>query len=182
MTTMLPRHICAAMILGTMSSVGGLAAAQHAHGAHVHGEAQAAMAIDGGRVSVSLNSAMYNITGFERAPQNAEEEAALADAIAAIKAGEALFVLSPSADCTLDSVTHSLPEAGPPEDSDHNPYRDLEASYEFSCTAPAELQTATIMLFEKFGNLEHLDMVVFNGDAQIAIRLSADQNRIDLTG
>lgn len=176
-----------AIVVGTMiglsaGAIGLYAHAQHAHGAHVHGEAQAAIVIDGESLSISLNSAMYNITGFERAPQNPEEEAVLADAISSLKAGDALFVMDTAAGCTLSSMTHSLPEGATPVESGHNPYRDLEATYEFACAAPDALVSVSVDLFDRFEKLEKLDTVVLRGDAQIAISLSADQNRIELVG
>ena len=174
--------IAAATAIGLLSLAGaGLAKAQHAHGAHVHGEAQAAIVVEGQSVSISLNSAMYNITGFERAPQNSAEEAALADAIAVLSAGENIFVMDTAADCTFDSVVHSLPVGLPASEKDDRLYRDLEASYEFTCSAPDELSAMVIGLFEPFGNLEKIDTVVLNGNSQIAISLSPDQNRIELT-
>lgn len=161
------------------------AALAHTEGAHVHGAAQAAVVIDGAEVSVSLNSAMYNITGFERAPKSDEEAAALAGAITTLEDGAALFAFNADAGCRLASVSHSLPQDPPGEGADyddaHNPYRDLEAEYLFACDAPDRLDALEVGLFDHFGNLETVDMVVIDAGGQSASELTAQQPRVRLT-
>lgn len=157
-------------------------ASAHAPGAHVHGEAQASVVVADTALSITVNSAMYNITGFERAPQSPEEEARLAEAIAALEDGDTLFEANPAAGCALSSAVHSLPETagethpGPGVD-DHdedNPYRDLEATYEFTCASPAQLETIRFAFIERFENLEKVDVVLFVNDQQSAQALSRD--------
>ncbi len=160
------------------------AAIAHPEGAHVHGAAQAAVVIDGDGVSVSLNSAMYNITGFERAPKSDEEAAALASAITTLEDGAALFDFNAQAACRLASATHSLPEDAAVEDADqdaaHNPYRDLEADYFFACDAPERLDGLRVGLFGPFTNLQTVDMVVIDASGQSASTLTPEQPSVRL--
>jgi hypothetical protein len=180
------RHIMAAPAVLAGLALSGIKANAHTTGAHVHGAAQAAIVVNGPDVSISLTSAMYNITGFERAPANADEETLLADAIASLEAGASLFVLAPQADCRLTGSRHSLPvadgdmSAGEDEDVDHNPYRDLEAGFEFTCGSPSRLRTVQFDLMERFGNLEKLDVIVFMGDRQAAYEVTRDNRQIEL--
>jgi hypothetical protein len=161
-------------------------AAAHTPGAHVHGEAQAAMVINGPDLSISLTSAMYNITGFERAPQNAQEEKALAGAIALLEDGGVLFAPNREAKCQLESASHSLPAGKGPtpaaghEGDNHNPFRDLQAEFEFACDAPARLRSVRFELIRHFENIEKLDVVVFADHRQTAVELTPDQLVLEL--
>lgn len=154
----------------------------HQPGAHVHGEAQTAIVIEGESVSVTLNSAMYNITGFERAPQTPEEETKLADAISALEDGASLFVFSAEAGCEATGTMHSLPKEGDLTqkshdelDEAHNPYRDLEARFEFTCANPARLKNVSFAVFERFENLEVVKVVLLIGANQSAGELTRDR-------
>lgn len=175
-------------------SVTGLAGA-HTEGAHVHGEAQMAVVVEGETVSVSLNSAMYNIVGFERAPNGAEEEAALAAAIETLKDGDSVISFSEAAACSFVSASHSLPKMKDDHDHDHdhgdnshdhdghdhgehNHYRDLEAEYTFTCEDANRLADATVNLFASFERLEKIDLVVLSDDDQAAGSLTPDENTL----
>lgn len=176
-----------ATFLALASLAGGATlAGAHSTGAHVHGEAQAAIVVSGSDVSISLTSAMYNITGFERAPRNAEEDQILSNAIAALEDGGALFSFDEGAGCRLTTSSHSLPAADedPIEtvdhDEDHNPYRDLEASFDFTCAAPSRLRAVTFNLIPHFENLEKVDVVAFVNERQAADELTRQQITFEL--
>ncbi len=168
------------------------AASAHTPGAHVHGEAQAAIVIAGSTVSVTLNSAMYNITGFERAPQTPDEHAVLAEAISTLEDGDSLFVFTPEAGCEATGASHSLPlEGGTVMDTGtgghddasgdaHNPYRDLEARFEFTCGAPERLKAVTFALMARFENMQSIDVIIFNGALQLADEVTRERNSMAL--
>lgn len=77
-------------------------------GAHVHGEARIAAAQEGGALIIELTSAMWNLVGFERAPETDEERAALEAAQAALADGAALFAPNEAARCTLAEADPGL--------------------------------------------------------------------------
>jgi hypothetical protein len=165
-------------------------ASAHTPGAHVHGEAQAAIVIAGSTVSVTLNSAMYNITGFERAPQTPEEQAVLAEAISTLEDGDSLFVFTPEAGCQATGASHSLPPEGgkgtgtgghgDASGDAHNPYRDLEARFEFTCGAPERLKAVTFALMARFENMQSIDVIIFNGALQLADEVTRERNSMAL--
>lgn len=72
--------------------------------AHVHGLAHLGLAVDGDILSVQLDSAFYNLVGFEHAPETAEQKLALAQAAAALADPAVWLGLPAAAGCTL---THS---------------------------------------------------------------------------
>lgn len=59
--------------------------------AHVHGQAELSMALDGEALQVELHSPLANLTGFEHSPETDEERAKLAAAKETLKDGDALF-------------------------------------------------------------------------------------------
>ncbi|MCI4643909.1 MAG: DUF2796 domain-containing protein [Hyphomonadaceae bacterium] len=186
-----PRTVALTALLGLASLT---TAHGQEHGAHVHGEANISVVIEEETVSVSVMSAMYNITGFERAPENEEEEAAFAAALAALGDGAQLFGFSAAAECVATDSSHSLPtgegdhddhdehEESEPEGDDHHhsPYRDLVADYVFTCAQPSELDSVEVLIFSHFANLEKVDAVVLAGATQVAQELTPDKTRLDL--
>jgi hypothetical protein len=160
--------------------------------AHVHGEASMSIVIDGQDVSVSLMSAMYNITGFEHAPETDDQRKALQTAMTLLDDGAQLFEINSAAQCTLTSSRHSLspeeehpdtdedePEAG---ESHHHNHRDLEADYEFTCERPSKLSSINVRLFEHFGNLQKVNVVTLYGGQQSAAELTPARETLSLAG
>jgi len=94
-------------ILGTSSAMlVALSASVAAHepGAHVHGVASLQVAIDGKQVSIDMDSPLDNIVGFEHAAKTDKDRQAIKAMAAKFHQGEKLFVLTPAAQCTLQSV------------------------------------------------------------------------------
>ncbi|MEM7728411.1 MAG: DUF2796 domain-containing protein [Pseudomonadota bacterium] len=88
---------------------------------HVHGAAALSMALDGERLSVELESPLYNILGFEHAPDTAEQKDAVVAAQSTLSDPAALFAFSPEAECMADPVSPvALFEEGNMHDHDHN--------------------------------------------------------------
>nr|WP_321358899.1 DUF2796 domain-containing protein [uncultured Hyphomonas sp.] len=160
--------------------------------AHVHGEASLALVIDGQEVSVSLMSAMYNITGFEHAPQTDEQREILESAMSLLDDGAQLFEFNPAAKCTLISSHHSLPAEEEHSDKDaheseteeahHHNHRDLDADYEFSCKKPSKLSSIRVRLFDHFRNLQKVNVVTLEGGQQSAAELTPARETLSLAG
>lgn len=88
----------------------GLAFAQHDHsddstfveeGAHVHGVANLQVVVDGDALLLDFVTPAINLIGFEYEPKDEAEIAAVEDAIAALIAGDALFMPNSEASCSL---------------------------------------------------------------------------------
>ncbi|MEM9567389.1 MAG: DUF2796 domain-containing protein [Cyanobacteria bacterium P01_E01_bin.34] len=73
-------------------------------GGHVHGIVELNAAIEDSRFYVEMVSPAANIVGFEHAPNTAEQEAAIDDAIEVLEAGESLFEFPAAANCILASA------------------------------------------------------------------------------
>ncbi|MEO1028096.1 MAG: DUF2796 domain-containing protein [Pseudomonadota bacterium] len=91
-------------------------------GSHVHGAAQLSMALDGDTFILLLESPLYNIVGFEHAPETEEQEALLAAARTTLSDQAGLFVFSSEAGCVPDpdALVVSIGEADHHDDEDHD--------------------------------------------------------------
>ncbi|MCP5143001.1 MAG: DUF2796 domain-containing protein [Chromatiales bacterium] len=72
------------------------------HGTHVHGVAALNIALEGDEVHVELDSPAANIVGFEHAPSSEADHAALDQAVARLKDGDALFRFNAEAGCKME--------------------------------------------------------------------------------
>ena len=70
--------------------------------AHVHGEAQLDVALEGKLLELQLHSPAMNLAGFERAPANAREQARLNTVRDFLTQPEKVFMLAPEAGCALE--------------------------------------------------------------------------------
>jgi hypothetical protein len=125
-----------------------LAYAQHKH---VHGEGKLDVAIDKGTISISLELPMDAAVGFERAPKNAKEKAALAEAEKALKDAAALFMPTAAAKCAPTRVEVGMPKF------DGGEHADIDAEYEFTCAEPSALKGIETTIFKSFKRLYRLE-------------------------
>jgi hypothetical protein len=88
------------------------------HEAHVHGVARMNVALEGDALFIELISPAANIVGFEHAPRNAEQKAALRNALETLRAGMDLF--TPSADAGARLVEAKV-ESDISDDDKHPP-------------------------------------------------------------
>lgn len=140
--------------------------AVHAQHKHVHGEGRLDVAIEGNRISLALELPLDAAIGFERAPKNDKEKAALAGTERFLKDAAALFIPSAAAQCTPGHVKVGMPTFG---DGDH---ADIDAEYVFTCSAPAALKSIETTLFKSFRRLYRLEVQRSGPAGQGAARLT----------
>ncbi|MGR5323468.1 zinc uptake protein ZrgA [Vibrio sp. DNB22_17_1] len=80
------------------------------HKAHEHGHVEFNIAQDGKDLLIEITSPGADIVGFEHATENAEQEKALNNAIAALKDTNKLFAINQQAKCVIEDVyvSHTL--------------------------------------------------------------------------
>lgn len=77
---------------------------QRQHDAHVHGSAELRLALEAGSLEIELQAPGMDIVGFEHAPTEAAQKAAIANAIAYLDS--AVWITLPSAaGCALEKAT-----------------------------------------------------------------------------
>jgi Protein of unknown function (DUF2796) len=155
------------------------------HGPHVHGVAELNVALDGNVLWIELNSPAVNIVGFEHAPQNAEQKAAVRDGIETLKDGGRVFGISADASCRLAAAKvttdiehpgtehHDDNEHGEEEEHAGEAHSEFQASYRFECAAPDALEQLEVHLFDLFPGTEEVEAQVISGARQTAAELTA---------
>ena len=177
-------------VMAIAAPLGSFASAQ-SHGAHVHGEADLSVVVDGDKISITLFSAMYNIVGFERAPGTDAERAELDEARTFLGDGALLFSFDVSAGCVSMASAHNIPTAdahdhdeansGEREHGGHG-HRDLEADYSFECANPSRLTRMDTKLLAAFPRLEKVKAVVLNGNNQSSAVLTSETDLLSMQG
>ena len=135
-----------------------------AEGPHVHGQARLDVVVEGTRLSLELDAPLDGLVGFERAPRDARERAALDGAIEYLQAGKG-FVPSPAAGCKLASATVRTPERG-------RGHRGLEGKLAYECANPGELKEVEVALLREFKRLKRVDARIVTRKGQAAGRVT----------
>ena len=150
------------------ASLPSAAHAQHTHGAHEHGAAELTVALDGQALVIELISPLDNRDGFEHAPANDTQRAALAEAGRLLSDAEAMFALTAAAACRFEqadiesswTMAAVVPAAGhanaahaPPARGEHE---EVVVSYRYTCLQPAALQGIDVRAFARFPRLREI--------------------------
>jgi len=151
---------------------------------HVHGEATLAAAMDDATLSVELQSALWNLVGFERKPETEAERAALEAAREALRSGR-LFEIDRRGRCSLVAAEPGVPDPyrdndhdheddEAHDDHDHGAYSDVVARWTFSCGRPAAVRTIAVSFAAPFERLEAVEIVFLGDGVQAAGRLTPE--------
>jgi len=139
-----------------------LPAAQAQH-KHVHGEGRLDVAIDKEVVTLDLELPLDAAVGFERAPKNDNEKAALAEAATTLQNAAALWLPTPAAQCAVQSAEVHVPFSGGDDKHGQHAHEgethhaDIEAGYVLRCANPAALKSVETTLFKFFKRLHRLE-------------------------
>ncbi|GHG73937.1 hypothetical protein GCM10010919_27220 [Alishewanella longhuensis] len=128
-------------------------------GAHVHGAATLTLVLEGNELQLALQSAAYNIVGFEHAPSSTEQKQEVALALDNLAQG-AWFALNREASCEIQGgdANTDLTEPG------YSGHGDFYANISLLCQRPAMLQQLDLGLFSLTPALEKIAVQwVLNG-------------------
>lgn len=168
------------LILLTCASTGSMTAhsagSGHAHGAHVHGEAQLDLVVDGRGFEAQLIIPMESLVGFERPPRSPDETQALERALSALKTAEKLLRPSTAAQCRGRLLELTRPDWS----SASAGHADVQGTYRFECAQPDKLTGLEVMLFEEFRRLRRVDMRLVDASGTRAQRLGRNTRTVKL--
>lgn len=176
-------------VLAMLQITGNLAAAEQGHeqyAAHMHGEAQLLVALEGNRLEIELDSPAMNIVGFEHDPRDPGQEKIVQQAAAQLRQPERLFTLPASAGCVVQGVELHFPQSEIPaageaaEEHAEEAHQDIEAHYRYRCATPARLDRITIDLFNLFPATEAVEAQVISPGGQRQLELTKQRNTLEL--
>ena len=153
-----------------------------AAGGHQHGVARLDVVIDGATLVVSLESPLDNLLGFEHAPRNEKQRAAVRSMETRLQTAD-LFKPNAEAGCQLTTVSVEHPyQAGstkrpvtdlPPSAEAHG---DADVSWTYQCARPTALQRIEVSLFARFPGLKSLTVQLAGPRGQTATSLRAGKS------
>lgn len=139
------------------------ALAQHKH---VHGEGKLDASIDKDTITLELELPLDAAIGFEHAPKNDKQKAALAAVEKNLKDTAALWLPTPAANCAVQSAEVGMPKF------DGGEHADVDARYVFRCANPAALKGIETTIFKQFKRLYRLEVQRVGPAGQGAQRLT----------
>lgn len=175
---------------------------QPAPAAHVHGAASLQVAVDGKMLTLNFESPLDSLVGFEHAPRTDRQKDAVRRMGQQLRRTETLFVPTPAARCTPQSVkleseviTASMLDpdgkqpsavsrpADPPakKQSGHHEesaHAEIEGEFIFRCENPENLRDLEAKLFDVFPKVTRLDVQVAARKGQKSARLSPGTRRV----
>ncbi len=173
------RRAWAAMVAGGV--LAGLSAGAWAGKAHVHGAARLDIAVEPTRVTLFLETPLENLLGFERAPRTEAERAAADAMLARLRAFDGLLRVDGAAGCKPGAVRIDAPalaQGGTASDKDG--HADLEAQFEFVCTAGTKAGFVEVGLFDAFPRLTRLELQLVGPRGQLKATLRRPNSRVAL--
>lgn len=141
---------------------------------HEHGHLQSQITLEHNHLAIHIFGAADSFLGFEHAPENAGEEAVIADLKAHVDAAEVVKV-NAEAQCIFKEGHFEL--ILPKEGEEGHANGEIELNYE--CAMPENLQEITYN-WSVFHELEDLDAELIAGDKLAKEELSSDHNSIHL--
>ena len=164
--------------------------------AHVHGEAQLMIAIEGRDLEIQLRSPAVNIFGFEQEPNTSAQWEEVHRAESLLNDVEQLFLFEgtscaiistdidiPFAEGHEDAVNdeHAHEEHGHEEDGhdSHESHAEIMADYQFECDGDS-LTKIDVLFLEQFRGIESLDALWITERNQSISELSVGRSLIDL--
>nr|WP_319555572.1 DUF2796 domain-containing protein [uncultured Vibrio sp.] len=119
----MPSKHTLALVIGLSLSTATMAEEYRQHDAHVHGHVEFNIAQDGKDLLVEITAPGADVVGFEHAPENAEQEQQLKQAIAKLEDSSSLLTINPQTQCEIADVhvEHTLGGSHDDhEDHDHD--------------------------------------------------------------
>lgn len=193
-----------ALTAALMSALLGAGPALAQHAAHVHGQVQVEVAVDGPLLSVRLQAPLDSLVGFEHRPRTPAQRQAADAALARVDDVAAWLRPAAAANCTLATrsveaaVLRPAPDGAVAQDDrkghdhkghdhkghdhdDHDGHADLVAQLDFRCAAPPALDAVELMLFNAFSRIKRIDVQVAGPQGQRRQTLRPPATQVALT-
>ena len=186
---------CMTIAVATVASGVG-AAEQREHGAHVHDYGQLNLVLEGNRLDAELIVPGMDVAGFEHAPRDDQQRAAVDAAVTTLKDPDKIFALPAKAACAIESVEVESAMLGGEHDHDDHAHDDhakehddhahddeethseFHVTYSFRCSDPGSFDELGVRYFEHFERTKELEVQAVGPWGQTAGELTPDSPRM----
>ena len=172
--------------------------------AHEHGVGALDIAFDGSNIAMAFHAPGADIVGFEHAPHDPEDHAAIDTAIAILSDPLSLFTLSDDAGCTVVGALAEL-EAEEDHDEEHDDdahedhdaeheehdhdneheeeagHTEFHAEYALTCADPSAINEITFAYFEAFENAREVEVQIVTTSGAQAFEVTPEAPTLDLS-
>ncbi|MDP4536840.1 DUF2796 domain-containing protein [Alkalimonas collagenimarina] len=142
-------------------------------GAHVHGEALLTFVLEGNEAMLALQSAAYNIVGFEHAPSTDEQRQEIQAALTILAKGD-WFSISRDAGCQIEQADASTDLTR----GNHQGHGDFYANFSLLCHNPARLQDIELGLLQLMPSIERVEVQWILNERQGMSRATLRDSRV----
>ncbi|MEO9969232.1 MAG: DUF2796 domain-containing protein [Hyphomonadaceae bacterium] len=162
---------------------------------HTHGDANLAVIVEGTSLTIELETPLYNLTGFEHAPETEEQTSIIEAAEAKLMQPEDLFQANTEAGCVAtdtglevhlgeedhDEEEHEDEHGGDDHGSDTDDiHQDILITYMFTCDTPNRLSEIDISLLNMFPYMTELEVSYLGDVTQRLFTLDQTSTKINL--
>jgi hypothetical protein len=149
--------------------------------AHVHGVAKMDIAVEARKITVSFETPLDNLVGFERAPRTDSERQRADEAVARLRAGDTLFKFDPAAACKMTGVELSSAalKLGNAAAAPRDGHAELDAEWQFDCADASRAAFVDVGLFA-FNPLKRVQVQLALPKTQLKRELKRPNQRIVL--
>jgi hypothetical protein len=145
----------------------------HHHGKHVHGEVTVNLALEGVMLIAEIEATGAQVLGFERAPRDTAERAAMAAAEVWFRSGREMIGVPTAAGCRLTASDFTPPKIG-------SGHVDFRGRYTFTCAVPAALAWAEPWALRRMQGVEKIEVNIVAPGVQRQETLRETAGRIAL--
>ena len=139
---------------------------------HEHGVSTLKIALEGQILEMELESPANDIVGFEHAPENESQKAAIAKALSLLKSKPGVFRAPSTANCKIEDVSGKFEV-----EKDHAGFH---ITWRIKCLNPKEIKNLKTTFFQKFPKAEEIEVEVISASGQKAIEWENDAKKIKL--
>jgi hypothetical protein len=132
----------------------------------VHGVVKFGIAVQREVVTISFESPLDSLIGFEHWPRSAGEEVTTDALQAQMRAPGELFQFNARAACSLVRAQESAIFGPMVTSAAADAHADLDASFEYSCARAGKLATVDVGLFKTYPRLHKLDLEIATDKGQ----------------
>ena len=139
---------------------------------HEHGVSTLKIALENQILEMELEAPANDIVGFEHAPENKSEKAAIAQALLILKSKPGIFKFSSAANCNIKDVSGEFEV-----EKNHAGFHII---WKIKCLNPERIKNLETAFFQKFPKANEIEVEIVSNSGQSAIEWEKESNTIKL--